>query len=289
MNIDQARTFLEVAATGNFNRAAERLNVTQSTVSARVRALEDELGRRLFERDKAGARLTLAGAQFRRHAEALLRTFQQARPEIALPHGFRAVLGIGAEAGLWPTLAAGWLPELRRRVPDIALRAEHGFAADLLRRLGEGALDLAVVHEGPARPGLVMRQVGVDELILVAHAPRDLVRWHPLYVYVDWGEAFRDFHARAYPVDEIPAVTVELGAAGLAYILAGGGSGYFPRRDVAAHLAAGRLHEVPRAPAFRRPVHLASRPGAEREDWFAPARDALAAVLAGATSRRKHR
>ena len=88
-------------------------------------------------------------------------------------------------------------------MPDIALRAEHGFAADLLRRLGEGALDLAVVHEAPARPGLAMRQVGVDELILVAHAPRDLVRWHPLYVYVDWGEAFRDFHARAYPVDEI--------------------------------------------------------------------------------------
>ncbi|MDA0218543.1 MAG: LysR family transcriptional regulator [Proteobacteria bacterium] len=44
MNVEQARTFLEVLATGNFNRAAERLHVTQSTVSARIRALEETLG-----------------------------------------------------------------------------------------------------------------------------------------------------------------------------------------------------------------------------------------------------
>ncbi len=47
MHMDQIKTFLKVAATRNFNRAAANLNVTQSTVSARIRTLEDRLGRAL--------------------------------------------------------------------------------------------------------------------------------------------------------------------------------------------------------------------------------------------------
>jgi DNA-binding transcriptional LysR family regulator len=58
--------------------------VTQSTVSARVKTLEDTLGRALFERSKAGARLTSAGEQFQRHATALLRVWQHAQLDVAL-------------------------------------------------------------------------------------------------------------------------------------------------------------------------------------------------------------
>ena len=60
MNLDHVRTFLEVAACGNFNRAAETLNVTQSTVSARIKALEERFGHPLFQRGRAGAELTAA-------------------------------------------------------------------------------------------------------------------------------------------------------------------------------------------------------------------------------------
>ena len=60
MDISLARTFLEVLASGSFGAAAERLHLTQTAVSARIKALEDQLGRRLFVRNKAGARLTEA-------------------------------------------------------------------------------------------------------------------------------------------------------------------------------------------------------------------------------------
>ncbi len=76
MNIDQIKTFLEVAATGNFNRAAENLNITQSTVSARIRVLEEQLGRPLFARGHAGARLTPAGQRLRRYALNMQRLWQ---------------------------------------------------------------------------------------------------------------------------------------------------------------------------------------------------------------------
>ena len=66
MDIDLARTFLEIARLGSLAAAAETLHVTQTAVSARVRSLEDLLGRQLFLRNKAGASLTSAGEHFMR-------------------------------------------------------------------------------------------------------------------------------------------------------------------------------------------------------------------------------
>ena len=61
MDINVARTFLEVVKTGSFVSAAANLNVTQTAVSARIRVLEEQLDRKVFIRNKAGARLTPAG------------------------------------------------------------------------------------------------------------------------------------------------------------------------------------------------------------------------------------
>ena len=63
MDIALARTFLMIAETGSFIEAARRMNVTQSTVSSRVRNLEMMLGRQLFERSKVGAQITTASTE----------------------------------------------------------------------------------------------------------------------------------------------------------------------------------------------------------------------------------
>ena len=68
MDTELARTFLEIVRTRSFVRAAEQLNVSQTTVSARIKTLEERLGRSLFVRNKNGASLTPAGEQFLRYA-----------------------------------------------------------------------------------------------------------------------------------------------------------------------------------------------------------------------------
>lgn len=82
MDINLARTFLVVAESGSFIAAAERLHLTQTAVSARIRALEMELDRVLFIRNKAGARLTAAGERFKRYAETLLQIWERARQHV---------------------------------------------------------------------------------------------------------------------------------------------------------------------------------------------------------------
>lgn len=266
MNIDLARTFLEIAETGNFNKAAERLNVTQSTVSMRIKALEDEIGRPLFLRSKAGTELTTAGIRFRRYATTLVRVWEQARQELALPPGLRSVLTVGGQFSLWDRMLLRWVPWMRAAVPDVALRVEVGLSDGLMRQLSEGLIDVGVMYSPQSRPGLVSEKLLEERLVLVSSTPRQLGQWDNNYVFVDWGPEFRAAHSQTFPDLSTPAVSVGLGALGLQHILANGGFGYFPMRVVRPHLQEGRLHAVSEAPEFRRPAYMVYANADEQAD-----------------------
>lgn len=92
MNIELARTFIAIVSTGSFIRASERLNVAQTTVSARIRNLEQLLGRDLFVRNKGGANLTPAGQQFLRHAPMFIQLWQRTLHQVAVPPGRRGAV-----------------------------------------------------------------------------------------------------------------------------------------------------------------------------------------------------
>ena len=268
MNIDLARTFLEIAETGNFNKAAERLDVTQSTVSMRIKALEDELGRQLFVRGKTGTEMTVAGQQFRRYASTMVRVWEQARHEVALPPGFRAVLTVGGQFSLWDRLLPSWIPWMRAAMPDVALRIEVGLSDGLTRQLAEGLIDIGVMYSPQSRPGLISEPLLQERLVMVSTAPRTLDQWDDTYVFVDWGPEYRAAHSQAFPDLTTQAVSVDLGALGLQHILANGGFGYFPMRVVRQHLASGRLHAVGGAPEFRRPAYMVHAVADETNDWL---------------------
>src|SRR5688572_25540667 len=167
MDLNLAKTFLEIVATGNFLRAAERLHVTQTAVSARVRTLEDLLGRKLFVRNKSGATLSPAGEQFRRYASTLVQVWERARHQVAVPPGRRAVLTIGCEISLWDPLLLNWLLWMRTAAPHLAVRTELGFPDDLLNRVSEGVLDIAVVYAPRQRPGLRIELLIEEKLVMV--------------------------------------------------------------------------------------------------------------------------
>ena len=119
MDTELARTFLTVVTAGNFIAAAERLHVSQSTVSTRIHTLEQQLGCTLFVRNKAGATLTPAGRQFQRHASALVRTVEQARQDVGIPKGFSGTLVVGGRIGLWEEYLLRWLPLMQAANPEI--------------------------------------------------------------------------------------------------------------------------------------------------------------------------
>ena len=72
MNIQALRTFLEIASQNQFARAAVRLNYAQSSVTAQIKALENELGQKLFQRGRKGAELTEAGLRLLPYARQIV-------------------------------------------------------------------------------------------------------------------------------------------------------------------------------------------------------------------------
>jgi DNA-binding transcriptional LysR family regulator len=254
MDIALARTFLEIVSSRSFVRAAERLHVTQTAVSARVKALEDLLGRKLFVRNKAGATLTSAGEQFLRYASTLVQVWERARQQVAVPPGRRAVLTVGCEISLWDPLLLDWLLWMRNAAPDLALRTEVGFPHDLLNRVSEGTLDIAVVYAPQQRPGLRIELLIEEKLVLVTTS-RHKSPQQADYVYVDWGPEFAAQHSLAFPELASAGVSASLGPLGREYLLAAGGSGYFRLDVVRSHLESGRLHLVPGAPEFLYPAY----------------------------------
>jgi DNA-binding transcriptional LysR family regulator len=280
MDIELARTFLEVVETGNFKKAADRLNVTQSTVSMRVKTLEDLLGQRLFRRSKAGADLTPAGHHFNQYALTMVRAWQQARQDIALPSGYRAALNVGAQFGLWERLLAPWLPWMRRAVPDVALRAEVGFPETLMEHVTIGLLDIGLVYSAPSRPHVVVEKVLDETLVMVATEARPGANAEDDYVLIDWGPDFRVEHGQTFPDMETPAVSVNLGELGLRYLLDSGGTGYFPLHMARPHLDAGRLRRVDGSPEFTRTAYLVYPAADEYVEWFKTALQGLRHVAA---------
>ena len=109
MDIQLARTFLAVAAAGNFIGAAERLHITQSTVSARIKTLEQQLGTSLFRRGRSGAELTAPGKRFLRHAKTLVRTLEQAMHDVGLSSDFTAGLTLSSRIALWDGFLPLWV------------------------------------------------------------------------------------------------------------------------------------------------------------------------------------
>jgi DNA-binding transcriptional LysR family regulator len=273
MDINLAKTFLEVVETGSFMGAAERLRLTQTAVSARVRLLEEQVGRQLFVRNRAGARLTSAGKTFQHYAARLVQVWERARQEVALPPGRSTLLGVGGELSLWNPLLVDWLSWMRKHQPNVALRAEVDRADRLLDRVQDGSLDIAVLHSPPPRPELVLELLTEEKLILVTTAQDGSVRPED-YIFVDWGEPFTTSHAAAFPEFATAGLRISLGPLALSYMLAVGGAGYFRSGAAQPYIDSARLRRVDRAPEFSYSIYVvySTRAGA---DMIEPARESL--------------
>jgi len=255
MDIILIKTFIEVAATGSFVAASDRLLVTQSAVSLRIQRLEDSLGRPLFTRSKAGAELTSAGREFERYANGLIKIWEEARQQVAIPEGFRKSLSIGAQYSLWPRLGFRWLDLLRSDMPDLNIRAEVGMPDRLVRMLIEGVVQVGLLYTPQLRPGLVVKPVIEEELIMVASWPNpDLRDLGGRYAFIDWGPEFVHAHSLHLPKLTNPGLTLALGALGAEFIARRHFAAYLPARYVKRLVDSGRLHYVPDAPAFPYPV-----------------------------------
>ncbi len=160
MQIELIDTFLDLIETRSFHRTAERLRVTQSTISARVQGLESAVGTRLFTRSRAGTDLTTEGLKFEVHARGLRHAWTEAQRAV-LPSGTAAVaLRIGIQTDLAAGNIGDWVANFRKSLPDCAFYIEPDYSAQMCKDIDRGALDFAILYSPQALPDLHVESVG---------------------------------------------------------------------------------------------------------------------------------
>lgn len=256
MDINAARTFLEIVKTGSFVAASANLHLTQTAVSARVRVLEEQLGQKLFVRNKAGARLTPAGEQFFRFATSLVQIWDRARQSVAVAPGQATVVVVGVELSQWNPLMRHWLLWMREHHPDIAVSVHVDAPERLMDQVQEGALDIAILYAAAPKPGVVAELLLDEKLVLVRTTPDDRALGPADWVHVDWGDEFQTSFQAAFPDSGARAVSIDYGPLALDYALARGGCGYFRMSMVRPLLDEGRLALVPGSPEFSYPSYM---------------------------------
>lgn len=265
MQIELLDTFLDLVETRSFHRTAERLEITQSTVSARVQVLEAAVGARLFSRSRAGTQLTTEGLKFQPHARGLRHAWTEAQRSVA-PSGNAAVsLRIGIQHDLASGRIGGWYGAFRKTLPDCAFYMEPDYSIQMCQDVAKGGLDFAIVYSPQSQPDLYFASVGEAIYRLVSSVGTTRAELKPeRYIRASYAAAFDAAHALALPeMSATPCASgQEAAVSGLLKTL--GGAGFVLERSAAELIAEGKFAAVTDVEPITQPVyvvmHLRHRP-----------------------------
>ncbi|GIH89533.1 LysR family transcriptional regulator [Planobispora siamensis] len=284
VSLDLLRTFLAVYRTGSVTAAAHTLGLAQPTVSAQVKALEEVLGRRLFDRLPRGVAPTAAADELARRLAGPLDALAEAVGADLDPQAPGRAVHLGGPAELMSARVMGVLAPLIAR--GTRIRVELGLADDLLDLLAAGTLDLVVSAVRPRRRGVHATPLLDEEFVLVA-APRwadrvapDAARpaGVPVVAYAEDLPVIRRYWRTVFgtrPVMSAALVMPDLRGV-VAAVTAGAGMSVVPRYLCEEELAAGTL--VPLAEPGLPPINtlfLAVREGATAQRAVAAVHDHL--------------
>jgi LysR family nitrogen assimilation transcriptional regulator len=173
VNLRRLKYFVKIVDLGSLTQASEVLHIAQPALSQQLATLEGEFQQQLLVRTKRGVTPTEAGKVLYRHAQVILRQFEQARVDVK--NSGRTLSG-QVSVGLAPGTAASALAlpllrTVRARHPDVVLHLNENFGATLTELVLGGRMDMAVLYGGNGIvSGLAFEPLLTEELFLVAPA-----------------------------------------------------------------------------------------------------------------------
>lgn len=169
-NLVDLRYFLEVAKTGNITRAAERLGVTQPSLSVALKKLEQKSGVTLLERSKQGVFLTRQGSLLAKTAERMLADWER---EIRMvTQGSLRPMGqytMGSHVSVAQYTMPGFMPLILDKFPEVEFRLIHDLSRKITESVVSRECDIGLVINPVPHPDLVMHKLLTDEVTLFKH------------------------------------------------------------------------------------------------------------------------
>ncbi|GLV54753.1 LysR family transcriptional regulator [Dictyobacter sp. S3.2.2.5] len=288
MELRQLVTFRMVATTLSFSRTAQSLNYVQSSVTAQMQALEEELGVRLFDRLGKRIALTDAGKRFLPYVEKILGLTEEAREVVTDEDVPSGSLVISAPE----TLCIYRLPTLLRlfrdRFPQVKVIFKPSPYEELRRRVSDGMVDVAFVIDEPQRStALMVEELIMEPLLILVSPDHDLARLPSLqaqdldgesFLLTETGCGYRVLFERAlneqgvHPTTNLEFTSVE---AIKQCVMASMGVAFLPEVTVAREIAQGRLVALN---WIGHSFHVHTQILWHKEKWLSPALNAFLEV-----------
>jgi len=165
INSVDLKYFIEVARTQHVSKAAERLGVTQPTLSYSLKRIETDMGLNLFERSKKGVKLTAAGHRLFEKSQELLEMWEQtktaAQNETTQASG---IIRLGCHTAVAQYTLPEILPQFLKNFPDIKIQLHHGLSRHINESLIADRLDVGFVINPTEHPDLVIKELLKDRV-----------------------------------------------------------------------------------------------------------------------------
>jgi DNA-binding transcriptional LysR family regulator len=197
MDIRFLVTFMEVAQTRHFGKAAENLYLTQSAVSARIKQLEEYFNSALFVRNRNSLQLTAAGEKLLPFAASLAETLEQTRA--AMNEESIQYLSIASTPNAWDMYLKQSLHEINRHLADVSIRAEICSNEQLSRMLHEHSIDLAMTTIPFKSDDVEILELSESMLSLYCSVALSEQPLKHLDVLMDWGMKINEAIEKIYP------------------------------------------------------------------------------------------
>lgn len=253
MEFEQLEAFVSVAKTKNFTRSAELLHVAQSTITTRIKLLEERLGKSLFDRDSRRVELSTAGRSFLPYAERILEVAQEGEQFLKLQGQYEEHFVVGSTQSLWDFVLFPAVRQFRLEYPEVSLRQITGHSADIVQRMLDGLVDVGVVYIPPHHPDIEIMPLFSHSLQLVAHpsfplektplTPDDLKKLP--FFHLNWGPPFTEWYEQLFGKHYIPTFQADNATTFVRFVLSGDGLGFLLDDIAEEFLRKGELKKVP--------------------------------------------
>lgn len=257
MDFDQLETFLEVARTLNFSRAAERRFRTQPAISAQIRALEEEVGVKLIDRSGGKVALTVPGRAFVNYADQTLEARRNIIHTMAEMEGEpRGEIVVAANEGTCLHILPEVFAEFKKRYPSVSVSVNRSEHLRILEAILDNLVDFGVVSMPVNDKRLVTTVIHHDQLIIIVSPKSPLAKLKEVLVadlvraplLLPKAGRTRETIERLFEEQkQKPNVSMELDSSELMkrFVEAGVGIGFIARSNVAEELRIGTLVELP--------------------------------------------
>jgi DNA-binding transcriptional LysR family regulator len=237
MDIDQLQAFLHVANSKSFTRAAETMNVVQSTITTRVQMLERQIGKELLKRDKRNISLTSVGRSFLPYAERIVELSREGLKVTQLEQNFTDQLVIGATHALWDYVIFEAVDAYQKSNPHISVRMITEHSSIIIRKMIDGLIDLGIIFYPVHHSNIESVPIIDDSFELVAspsfHSHQSSLTLEDLrtlpYVHLNWGGTFSDWIHQIFGNHYIFHLEVDHVSLLLKFLESKQGVGFLPR------------------------------------------------------------